>query len=141
MGPVSSSSSPEIGLLANGELRVGRVDGLPRPKPAGPAAGEIGAGATGGGGEGCLAGDPGGVVLASPAAPFDLSVEGGDGGGEGEVKSRLGVDALLGSAVSFSGAGSGMGVCSGESGRSSTSPSSTSSASSSCSGIDSSEKD
>lgn len=57
----SLSSSPEMGALANGELRVGRVEGLPRPIPKGE-------GVAGGFEElaaGFSSGEPGGVVVFS----------------------------------------------------------------------------
>ena len=41
--------------------------------------------ADGGGGEGCLAGDPGGVVLTSLTFCFAFSAGSGDAGGDGEV--------------------------------------------------------
>lgn len=59
-----SSSPPDIGALANGELRVGRVDGRPIPNPSGVGDGAVGVGdATKG--VGPFSGVPGGVVLES----------------------------------------------------------------------------
>lgn len=61
-----SSSSPDTGAFAKGELRVGRVLGRPRPRPNGEAA--TGTGAARGvldGGDGFFSGLPGGVVLSS----------------------------------------------------------------------------
>lgn len=58
------SSSPEMGALAKGELRVGRVEGRPKPIPTGVAVG-LGATSGTGGSESKLDGDPGGVVLVS----------------------------------------------------------------------------
>lgn len=64
----SSSSSRNVAVVARGELRTGRVLGLPRPNPNGEdtAEGNDGMGAVMGGSgvieELSLAGDPGGVV-------------------------------------------------------------------------------
>lgn len=117
-GSTRSSSLPEIGALARGELRVGRVEGLPIPTPNGTLAGVTGTGAAtggvaGGGGDGCFTGDPGGVVLASVAGALPLlpSVAAGVAGGEGEVSCILGVDASAGFDPSSSSDGSsGFGV-------------------------------
>lgn len=85
----STSSSGESGAFANGELRVGRVLGLPSPNPNGEVEATAGTG-TGALGNGLLdessGGDPGGVVL-----PASVVLAGNlpspallDSGGEGE---------------------------------------------------------
>ena len=143
MGTCSSvsSSSPDIGLLARGELRAGRVEGLPSPilgaigvTGTGAATGAAAGEADGGGGDGCFAGDPGGVVLASLTISLPLSAAAGVLGGDGAVSCILGVVSL--SVLGSSDGNSGLGVCSGDSGCSSPSSSCSSS-----SGSDSSEKD
>lgn len=90
----SSSSVPLMGLLASGELRAGRVDGLPTPRS--PGVGVLVGGAdvarsrggaktfVAGGGSVLSAGEPGGVVLRARSATvgdFPSSLEGVGVGG------------------------------------------------------------
>lgn len=77
----SSSSSPDTGVLANGELRAGRVLGLPKPSPNGRGAAE-----EPGGFLDSFVGVPGGVELSSvivdkPEASEDS--DSSDAGGDG----------------------------------------------------------
>lgn len=88
--PLVSSASEESGALAKGELRVGRVLGLPRPNPKEDEAGgtEPESGAFGSDADEVSGGDgePGGVVL---PALTDFVGAGDVGCGEGDLGSGM----------------------------------------------------